>query len=320
MDILELVPQDQVGGTGKFDGKKLADMFIENFGRETGQGWEPPVIIGHLEDSSPPIGWVTGLRKVGTRLRASLRILTEAVPIARLYRFVSPGFKRFFDQQGVERGSKLSHLAFTPVPFQKGADGKPVGAFQLSEVDADPEAPQEIDSMTIDKDQIKALVAEETKPVLAQLSEATTKMTEATAKLAESDAKVAALGDALKRSDETIASLSEALTARDVDSTIKRGIEKGKLTLAQVPKWGTAEWSPTAWLSDSAFNGLAGLIKHVDTAPPVVDLGPRKSAGTGSQTVQLSDHREEPKVRAERLGMTEAELTRMDQALDAVNR
>lgn len=92
-----------------------------------------------------------------------------------------------------------------------------------------------------------------------------------TAALSEAKAAGVAKDAEIKTLSENVASLQQVALSNDIRAEIARGKSGGKFSPAQLK--GSDE-DPVKWLSESAFNGLAGLRKHVENAPKVVDAAP----------------------------------------------
>lgn len=329
IDILELVPQEQVGGAGKFHATtERGDQMIANHAREAALGYEPPLVLGHPrhedgapDESAPAVGWLSGLVRKGTRLRATVRLLREFAESVKsgAYRYVSPEFTFAAHSSTGERiGAKVQRVGVTNTPHQKGADGQPVGQFQLAEVagtgdnamfdaekkcadletklaaladefakftkpkaeDAAPPAePTEEEKVEM---AAKAKLAEDAKKLPAQLAElaaaVVTLSERVTAKDGETVAALSAKDGEIKTLSESLSTLKSDNDRRDIAAEVDKGVRDGKLSPAQVEGY---KADPIKWLSESQFNGIAGLRKHVLSAPTVVDTAPRLSLGAG---------------------------------------
>lgn len=369
IDVLELVPQEQKGGAGKFHAtaERAAEM-IRNYERERSRNYKPPFVLEHTGREA--VGWLEGLRHEGTRLKARVKLLRDFAADVRAgkWKYVSPEFN--FDAHsstGEPIGAKVFRVAVTNTPHQKGADGLPVGAFQLAEIppggnpmqggaaDAgvaqgaltpeaitqalaalverlkaleakvggeapiDPGAagnPKDVPMDDKDKKALADAQAEITRlsgeieklrkgdVSLTEKDAEITKLTEqvasSTKQLADKDAEIKRLSDAAQAENDKVAALTasvkkleEVRTADEICELVRIGLtEKYVLTPAQVKDH---EADPIKWLAESAFNGVAGLRKHVETAPKVaeaVQLAERTGhGGTPARKgdVQLSD-------------------------------
>ena len=286
IDFLELVPQEQKGGAGKFDPRKWMPSVKSIFAEELAKGLQPPLVLGHPvkivldeatqkmvevpDESAPAVGWVTGIEEDGTRARATVRLNADfALRVLKgEYKHCSPEISPYFDAAGQYRGAKFKRLGVTNTPHQKGLDGLPVAAFALSEVcpiEADRisgsttpirhETPAAGDHM-MDETKLKELVDS---AVTAQLSAVETRLTEHITKAVSAipaPAPVvpeAALSDAAVTDiHKTIISLSEKLT--NVESKVA---EKD----GEIAKLSETLTAQTAKLAESDKSAARGRIE-----------------------------------------------------------
>ena len=166
VDVLELIPQAKEGR--KFDPSKVADEIIANHEREAAQGYYPPLELGHEGGSGEPaVGWLMGLRKVGTRLKASMRLLASFVIRVKAgeFKHVSPEvWWKWKDQEGNDVGAQILRVAVTNIPHQRGADGQPVAALTLSALTGSSEEPMALSPE--DLAQVKAICEEVCKSMM----------------------------------------------------------------------------------------------------------------------------------------------------------
>lgn len=361
LDVLELVPQNQVGGAGPFDPSTFADEAVAIFAEEVARGYDVPFVLGHAAtDKDGAVGWMTGLRKEGTRLRCTVRLnaaFAEKVR-RREHRYASPEIKPYYDQKGVYRGVKLSRVAVTHVPFQKGADGKPIGMFLLSEVPAghfDPTEPRsnplpdnagQESTMTIDE--IKAAVASETTGLTAQLSEVTkanatlaSQLTDTLAKLSDATTRLAAVEGDVKAvkagSTPTDPMALSEVKSKLADAEARlAGMERGikEQSIRKLVSLCEAEFKLTPPMKARLLPGYdADPVKALDDSPLFggrvaalaewfANATPAVTATTrtsGSPAQADGTPAEPAEARAKRLGVTVARLSEIE-ALTADSR
>lgn len=321
IDVLQLVPMHQAHGAGDFHfDEQAADQMIANHLRDAARGYFPPMAIDHPVSGKPATGYLVGLKKVGTRLRATVRVLSHFVESIRRgeWRGLSPEIvDEYVDETKQKRGAKITGLAVTNHQFQKGhADGGPALAFALTEITD--EGNHEDQDMT--EAEVKALVAEATGPLTTQLADQAKQLTtlsETQTKLVAAEGEIKKLTESNTQLGKDLAETRAANDARDIRDVVGKALAAGKLVPAQV-KLGEvgpsdAAWEANKWLSESPFRDLAALRKHVMTAPPVVDFAGRQSfAGTppdSQDAIAL-------KALSERTGVSEASLRKAGELID----
>lgn len=282
--ILEIGRKVQRGGAGEFEvtPKHLEEM-VANHAREA-PDYEPPAVVGHPRnrDQAPAVGWIKGLRAAADGLYARVAFLGDFASRVKAgeFRYTSPTFSfKWADETGAERGAKLLDLGILNNPFQKS-----LGAFALSEVPTT-EVGSDPKETAMSNDSVE----------LGELRLTTKNQADEIATLSETVTTLEGERDTLKATNEEQATkLSEVTAERDTLKTeteaIKRekdsaeiatvltvALSEGKFAPAQVAGHGTDDFDGLAWLSDSPFASLDGLKTFLKTAPPVVDLGDRKT-------------------------------------------
>ena len=287
------------GGTAFEVGDSELDAMVRNHEADAAAGYLAPIFLGHPRerDQAPRVGRIESLKRTAAGLVARLRFLGDfAKRIARKeFTELSPTFTfKAKGERGEDLGAKVFDVGVLNVPFQKalgplsipaaavGLGWVPAGeAHALSEVF---EGDHEELIMAEGNVTMKLELSEEVRQAFDDVSEKLTTFSDRIAALEEAATKPAELvtDDAatLKLTEERDAAV-RANDERDVADLLKKALDTGKLTPAQVEQFGTDDFKPLEWLEASQFGGVAGLRQHVMTAPPVVDLGDRNSSGSG---------------------------------------
>lgn len=328
IDILELVPQEQKGGAGKFHATaaKAAEM-VRNHATEAALGYYPPLVIGHPtktvagpdgklvevpDEGAESVGRVSALRRVGTRLRATVQLVRDFAERVRkgAFSYVSPEFSfAAHNSVGEAIGSKVFRIGVTDVPHQKGADGLPVGAFLLAEMagatyedltmndqmlaaltarlealekkcsewmekkgDAPAPPDPEKEKAEEDAELARKAASEALAADVVALKATVETLTTSLATAKDADKALAAKDAEVKTLSQSVAALQQVALAHEITTEIEKGKAGGVFSPAQLK--GSDE-DPIKWLAESAFCGqVEGLRRHVKTAPKVVDASP----------------------------------------------
>lgn len=248
IDVLELTKQSKGGKRIPTD-PKTVDEIIGNYEREAALGYQPPLEIGHNDsDGEPAVGWLAGLRKVGTRLRAKLHLLAHFAERVRKgeFRHVSPEvWFNWTNQKGDEVGAQILKVAVTNVPHQRGADGQPIAVLTLAAIggnDGDASmSPEEIKAL------VKQLVDEAIAGLKAEMAAPPPKPSEEKA----ADAALAMLATFETRLDERIKALETKATDQVVKLAAKlEDAEKRESATRLAADTKRAEAAVAGWLTD----------------------------------------------------------------------